>query len=118
MDAITTGVQGGIVMIDEKRLIEDYDRITFTDKIQQRQIKNLIEHLIELQPKVGEWIPCSERLPEEYTEVLGCDRYGDTYIVKMYDTKIYGNVWKQWGGGELRLACIIAWQPLPKPYKG
>lgn len=64
------------------------------------------------------WIPCSERLPEEYAEVLGFGREGYTYIVMMYDTKIYGKVWRQWNGGELRLDWIVAWMPLPEPYEG
>ena len=102
-------------MIDEKVLLEEIRKRSCA---YGEEILDYVEWLIEKQPKVGEWIPCSERLPEEYTEVLGCDRYGDSYIVKLYDTKIYGKVWKQWGGGELRLTCIIAWQPLPQPYKG
>ncbi len=38
------------------------------------------------------WIPCSERLPEEYAEVLCCGQDGYLYLAKMYDTKIYGKV--------------------------
>ena len=63
------------------------------------------------------WIPCSERLPEEYTEVLGYGIDGHIYMVELCDTKIYGKVWKQWNGGDIRLRFIDAWQPLPAPYQ-
>ena len=69
----------------------------------------------------GEWIPVSERLPEENTWVL-CwykyFRYGDyecmqeTYGVGFYDS--YGH----WGGDVFgHKSEAIAWMPLPKPYK-
>lgn len=60
------------------------------------------------------WIPCSERLPEEYTEVLGCDYEGNRYVVELYKDNVFGNIWKQWNGENLKLNVIIAWQPLPK----
>jgi hypothetical protein len=63
------------------------------------------------------WIPCSERLPDEYAEVLCYGQDGYVYLAEMYDTKIYGKVWVQWNGGDMRLDWIVAWQPLPEPYK-
>jgi hypothetical protein len=65
----------------------------------------------------GGWIPCSERLPEEYTEVLGYGLDGHIYMVELYNTEIYGKVWKQWNGGDIRLKFIDAWMPLPAPFK-
>ena len=101
-------------MIDEKKLIEDYDRITFTDEIQKRQIKNLIEHLIELQPKVGDWIPCSERLPEDFEKVLTCDEIGNRHIMEHHhDFKYPFNIFPN----HPHFFQVVAWQPLPEPYK-
>lgn len=108
-------------MIDEKKLIEDYDRITFTDKIQKRQIKNLIEHLIELQPKVVtdtnvgcKWIPVETRLPGDHEKVLTCDAYGNIHVDChyhgfKYPFCIYPNDAKRY--------MPIAWMPLPEPYR-
>ena len=67
---------------------------------------------VEVADRPQEWIPCSERLPEENTEVLmslewGIDigecRNGDWHSewINHYDD---GNV--------------LAWMPLPKPWKG
>lgn len=63
------------------------------------------------------WIPCSEQFPKKYAYVLVCDREGDIYIASMYENEIFGKVWRQWNGGELREDWVIAWQPLPAPFK-
>ena len=63
------------------------------------------------------WIPCVNELPQEYTDVLGCDYDGYIYVVELFKDSIYGKIWRQWNGGMLRLGAIIAWQPLPAPYK-
>lgn len=63
------------------------------------------------------WIPCENELPKEYTDVLGCDYNGNIYVLQLYKDSIFGNIWRQWNGGLLRLDVIAAWQPLPAPYK-
>lgn len=75
--------------------------------------------------KKSEWIPCSERLPEdgdtflvtiEYNgEVIGVDAasyspfYG--YIDKHWDT------FEDWKEDDDTCYHVTAWMPLPKPYK-
>lgn len=84
---------------------------------------------IEAEPR---WIPCSERLPEEDTDVLICYRYkqdeGDTSNIKI-DITSYGTVCL--GGRAIQFLKewrepfaffhlnyeVIAWMPLPEPYK-
>lgn len=63
------------------------------------------------------WIPCENELPKEYTDVLGCDYNGHIYVLQLYKDSIFGNIWRQWNGGLLRLDVIVAWQPLPPKYK-
>lgn len=83
------------------------------------------EYLIALHGKrpQGEWIPCSERLPDEMTKVLvwyEYFRYGDFNC--MYQTYGFCYVcdgkWSSFINGETGWtdARIIAWQPLPEPY--
>lgn len=111
-------------MIDEKKLIEDiintpskvmneipYEKTMF-DNIHKRQ--NEILDVVNRQPKVGEWIPCSERLPEEpITE-------HDGYIVQQADgIEPFSAYWngQEWFDSVGVLAQIIAWMPLPESYK-
>lgn len=58
---------------------------------------------------VGKWIPVSERLPEEMGNYMVTMNYGK-----------YGNIIGQryyYGLGEWSDDCVIAWMPLPEPYK-
>ena len=51
------------------------------------------------------WIPCSERLPEEGTEVLTYNHDDDYAINHIID------------GEEWFFDGAVAWMPLPEPYK-
>lgn len=65
-------------MIDEKKLIEaltDVEVTWYLDGNYTTYDSTTIMEIIEEQPKVGEWIPCSERLPEIEQEVeISCKR--------------------------------------------
>lgn len=64
-----------------------------------------------------QWIPCSERLPEEDIKVLVTDEDGDIYIA-YYDYNEWSDEPKiEWWTGEFRI-YPIAWMPLPEPWKG
>ena len=72
----------------------------------------------------GGWIPVSERLPEDMQEVLvwfEYYRYGDYNC--MYQTyglcHVLDGKWSPFINGETgwQDARIIAWCPMPKPYK-
>lgn len=56
--------------------------------------------------KKGWWIPCSERLPEERQEILATttdNAWGDVVIIRTYYKEMHKSV--------------IAWMPLPEPYR-
>ena len=63
-----------------------------------------------------EWIPVSERLPEEYASYYTTIQYKESkardVAVLCYDTE--EKEWLEiWGTG-----CeVVAWMPLPKPYE-
>ena len=62
---------------------------------------------------VPQWIPCSERLPEEGEVVLTQAKFKDD--VKMaVSARVDFNYWTGWGTREID---IVAWMPLPKPYE-
>ena len=90
---------------------------------------NFVIDLINEQPKVGEWIPCNERLPkqdkllQDYLVTFEYYRYGEYDC--MYKTIGIGTFSKmsheftfingQTGWRDLK---VLSWQPLPEPWKG
>ena len=72
-----------------------------------------IEIVQELEEEYNNgWIPCSERLPE----------YTDEYLVTIdgansTTTLSYDEVLCEWFDDECNVYPVIAWQPLPQPYK-
>lgn len=121
-------------MIDEKKLIEDikgwqedihdneYDAIKY-DFVFER-----IYEMVEEQPKVdvpdtnvGEWIPVSERLPENGCGVLVTvnGKHNNITFVDALEIAEYDNTegwiveeYLQWTDPD-----VTAWMPLPEPYK-
>jgi hypothetical protein len=87
-----------------------------------RDVVNFIERYKE--KNNNGWIPCSERLPRDYEEVLadvrgiGFDSLKDAEMVGYFKEK--GKWFYSHGmqylvdGGKTR---VIAWQPLPEPFK-
>lgn len=98
-------------MIDEKKLIESFRASLNTGR--ETFSIDLIVECIEAQPKVGEWIPCSERLPEEPIFEKG-------YIVQSeYMKEPFSAYWdgENWTDVYDEEIDVIAWQPLPQPFQ-
>ena len=57
-------------------------------------------------PSAQQWIPCSERLPDQNGKYLVVGRQKAINILKFDGGRWYG----KWG--------VVAWMPLPEPYKG
>ena len=65
---------------------------------------------------LNDWIPVSERLPEEETDVLICNGDGDIELSRgSYSTEVENDfIWYTSGW---RFGKVIAWMPLPKRYE-
>lgn len=118
-------------MIDEKKLILHLNDWMLQESY-LRQLKNPADIIsecikaVEEQPKISEWIPCSERLPEEGQRVLATHEAGldpNRKVIEHYfhDGKFLNN-WdmdtdfKSPTFGQHYMGDVIAWQPLPEKY--
>ena len=113
-------------MIDEKKLIKDLEetvRVSVkSGDCTARKLLGLFMVVITNQPKVGEWVPCGERLPEERINQITNDFYEYPVTVALsgsLDVRYYkfgdGHWWRF---GQCMDGCVIAWQPLPEPWEG
>ncbi len=97
-------------MIDIKKLIEAIENNV--NGLTERQIRQIVD-VLEMQDK---WIPCSERLPEPIRPVLVTVKnwMNDKPFVRM--GRFHTNHWEV-EGCVVENSKILAWQPLPDPYK-
>lgn len=95
-------------MIDEKKLLEDFEKVTFADETEKKMYRDLLNYLIGLQEKVSDWIPCSERLPDKEGKYL--------VILRKFNTITFAD-FKDMKNNPHFNAPVIAWQALPIPYK-
>lgn len=130
-------------MIDDKKLIDKLKDWIRTDYFEDWSAKNfvlsdVIEEINKM-PKVGEWIPVSERLPEDLTPVniTWVNREPESYYMHIKDKPftatgvLYCGEWYWWsvcceyylreyGNSEADAMHesieVVAWMPLPEPY--
>lgn len=123
-------------MIDEKLLIEVLkQRISSHEKdaddFKEYEIKfdmeemllrladecQAIIELIDKQPKVNEWIPCSERLPDDKDYVLICAAGPDEGVFIAYYVEESNKWLYETDEGLYYEVHVLAWMPLPDPYQ-
>ena len=62
--------------------------------------------------KETQWIPCSEKMPEDNTDVIVCFYSGTVTEMRYWGNGIFQGIY------EHTAKKIVAWMPLPEPYKG
>lgn len=72
--------------------------------------------LDELAEDIGElakpkWIPCSEKMPEDNTNVIVCFYSGTVTEMRYWGNGIFQGIY------EHTAKTIVSWMPLPEPYK-
>lgn len=104
-------------MIDEIRLAES--SLWYTEQSEKEGVyckgwndcnRDWIDEIKKM-PKLGEWIPCSERLPEERGNYLATIKVeAGTFVIYVW----FGE--EGWIDGYSEPINVIAWMPLPQPY--
>lgn len=77
---------------------------------EHRQLADWLEELKTLREK-SNWIPCSERLPENAMNVIAQFSSGTVTELRYAGNGIFEGIY------EYSTKVIIAWMPLPEPYK-
>ena len=106
-EAINSSSQPGLQMSDP------IDRQAVIDAIKRsRFLVDAMEKVIKLPPSQPEpqWIPCSERLPENDDSVLITHSQGVTKA--WWNGRFWAN------GMTKKFKTVTAWMPLPEPYRG
>ena len=111
-------------MIDEKKLIErlweqhkgikaNAECYTDAEEVAD-EICNVVS-IIDEQPKIDEWIPVSERLPNKDMTCLTTvyDKSTGRRLLKHREFRCGSFI----QAGASRAFPVIAWMPLPEPYK-
>lgn len=98
------------VYVDKEELIKAlrYDRNQYDKGYADGRASIIVEELEN--QKTGHWIPVSERLPEEmgtYMTTIDYGKHGLATGQRYYHGRDLG-----WADD-----CVIAWMPLPEPYK-
>lgn len=117
-------------LINRQDAIDAIEKLDIPEDMCVFEILSHIELAIGTLPSVNQWIPCSERSPQEngrYLVIRGLNACGSlwnrVYIVNYSDLmglkkeKIWwdGNVGKS---DFQTYEDVLAWMPLPEPWKG
>ena len=85
-------------------------------KFETEKDENKFIHLVrDTAPSAQQWIPCSERLPEENKAILLGVKYKDDF--KMFVTARMDITYWQGLGRDIKCQ-EMRWMPLPEPWKG
>lgn len=106
-------------LIDADKLIANHtERISYKNSWHETEEDEFVAvKNIQDAPTALQWIPCSERLPEESDYYLVTfDSITHPVGIFFFEAQ-YGGCWVDEMGNGLKSKFFVAWMPLPKPYE-
>lgn len=113
-----------IKILSKETSMEKVNELNYYAGFSRDKVVGLIQEAMEMGAKALEkqdvpdtnvgskWIPCSERLPENNTNVIAC------FCTGTVTELLYKGAGKFQGLYEYSMHdVVVAWQPLPEPYK-
>lgn len=91
---------GKAVIKDKNKLAEAMEKLARLEDAEEKD-------------RLGQWIPCSERLPENAMNVIAQFSSGTVTELRYAGNGIFEGIYEY----EYSTKVIIAWMPLPKPYR-
>lgn len=90
---------GKAVIKDKNKLSEAMEKLARLEDAEEKD-------------RLCQWIPCSEKMPEDNTDVIVCFYSGTVTEMRYWGNGIFQGIY------EHTTKVIVAWMPLPEPYKG
>ena len=82
-------------------------------------VNDWIASAIQPERKESNWIPCSEKLPENDERVLATTAWGEVTIAERVYPPISDTCWFIHDGNtNATIDDVVAWKPMPEPYRG
>lgn len=112
-ERLTTYHCGKAVIKDKNKLSEAMEKLAeFEEKEKCGEWLDAIELAkIAIALQSQKWIPCSERLPEDNTDVIVCFYSGIVTEMRYWKNGNFQGIY------EHTTKSIVAWMPLPEPYR-
>lgn len=112
-ERLTTYHCGKAVIKDKNKLSEAMEKLAeFEEKEKCGEWLDAIELAkIAIALQSQKWIPCSERLPEDNTDVIVCFYSGIVTEMRYWENGNFQGIY------EYTTKSIVAWMPLPEPYR-
>ncbi len=121
-DSTQTNAESTQDLISRQDAIDIADEIIARDTSGNNDVVKAMEAWkvsIKFIPSAQQWIPCSERLPEELTRVIVCTDFKFVCIAYLKQNhKRTEKPWMIYGADPDIRGSVVTWMPLPEPWKG